>query len=337
MADAYALSGLIMPGQRLQAGEYDEMLLPTYGGLVEGTIVKNSIMQDFLHWRPVTGTNVLTNYRHGKTAIQVLTPGSNPQPTPMDFDNISLKIDTVILARANEFILHDIQNIYDAKVAVATEQGKEIGKFIDSVGIIKGIKAARKVAGDGSNGTVRLPDGWSGGTVVNLTASNQENDPNLLQYAIEAVVQGIQEKDIDPVSEGFVIFVRPAQYWALARADKLINSDYSTGNGDTANGMVLKAAGLPIRMTNRLPTAAIPNHPLSNASNGYAYNLTADEARAVALIMSPRAILAGTSVPLSHDIFWDKFTKSHFIDSFLSLGATENRSEFAGVVNKYAP
>ena len=334
MADAYALSGLIQPGQRLQEGEYDELLLPTFGGLVEGTIVKQSIMQDFLAWRSVTGTNTLTNYRHGKTAIQVLTPGSNPQPTPMDFDNISLKIDTVILARANEFILHDVQNIYEAKAAVATEQGKEIGKFIDSVGIIKGIKSARQVAGDGSGGTVKLPDGWTGGTQINLTTAGDENDPNLLQYAIEGAVAAIQEKDIDPASEGFVIFVRPAQYWALARADKLINSDYSTGNGDTAQGMVLKAAGLPIRMTNRLPKAAIPNHPLSNAANNYAYNLSAAEARAVVLIMSPRAVLAGTSIPLSHDIFWDRQTKSHFIDSWLALGATENRGEFAAVVNR---
>lgn len=334
MADIFTLSGLAQPGQRLQEGQADALLIAEYGGLVEGTIAKKSIMESFVNWRHVEGTNTLTNYRNGDTTLQKLGPGSNPQPTPMDFDNVSVKIDTVMLARNAVFTLDDIQNKFDAKAAMADEQGKVIAKFIDSVGMIKGIKAARIVKGDGTLGTTKLPSGWTGGTQSNLAAAGDETDPNKLQYKIEEAHATIQEKDIDPADEGMVIYVRPSQYLALLRNDKLVNSQYSMGNGQYAEGLVLKSVGLPVRSTNRLPSAAVTGHALSNAANGNAYDLSAAEAKAVALIMAPRALLAGSSIPLQSDIYWDKQTKSWFIDSWLALGAAENNPAYAAVVNK---
>lgn len=334
MADIFTLSGLARPGQEFQQGEVDALFIEQFGGIVEGTIVKKSIMESFLNWRTVRGTNQITNYRNGDTTLQKLGAGANPQPTPVDFDNISVKVDTVMLARNAVFTLDDIQNNYDAKKQLAEEQGKVLGKFIDNVGLIKGIKAARQIAGDGTGGTTKLPSGWFGGTQANLAAANDELDPLKLQYKIEEAVFGIQEKDIDPTDEGMVIYVRPQQYWALYRNDKLVSTDYSTGNGNYAQGMVLKSVGLPIVTTNRLPKAAITDHPLSNSANANAYNLSADEAKAVALIMSPRAVLAGASIPLQSDMYWDKQTKSWFIDSWIALGATENNPAFAAVVNK---
>lgn len=335
MADVFALSGLARAGQQLQTGEVDKLFIAEFGGLVEGTIVKSSIMESFLDWRPITGGNVLTNYRNGDTQLQKLGAGSNPQPTPVDFDNVSVKVDTVMLARNAVFTLDDIQNKYDAKAALAKEQGKVIGKFMDSVGLIKGIKAARIVSGDGTGGTTKLPSGWFGGTQFTMAAATDETDPNKLQYQIENAIAGLEEKDLEPSEEGFVIYVRPAQYLALSRNDKLINSQYSMGNGNYAEGTVLKSVGLPIRSTNRLPKSAVANHPLSNAANANAYNLSAAEAKCVALIMSPHAVLSGASIPLQSDVYWDKQTKSWFIDSWLALGAAENNPAFSAVVNAY--
>lgn len=335
MADIFTLSGLARPGQKLQSGAVDALFLAEYGGLVEGTIAKKSIMESFLQWRPVEGSNVLTNYRNGDTQLQKLGAGSNPQPTPVDFDNVSVKIDTVMLARNAVFTLDDIQNKYDAKAAMAQEQGKVIGKFIDSVGMIKGIKAARTIKGDGTAGTTKLPSGWFGGGQYGLAATGDENDPNKLQYQIENAVSGFEEKDLDPADEGMVIYVRPAQYLALLRNDKLVDSQYSTGNGNYAQGLCLKSVGLPIRSTNRLPNAAIAGHSLSNAANGNAYDLSASEAKAVALIMSPHAVLSGSSIPLQSNIWWDDGTKSYMIDSWLAIGAAENNPAYAAVVNKF--
>lgn len=335
MADMITLSGLALPGQKLQAGAVDALFIAEYGGLVEGTIVKQSIMQSFLNWRPVEGTNVLTNYRNGDTTLQKLTPGSSPTPAPVDFDNVSVKVDTVMLARNAVFTLDDIQSKFDARVALASEQGKVIGKFMDAVGMIKGIKAARQIKGDGTGGTTKMPSGWFSGTQANLAATGDETDPNKLQYKIEEAIFGMQEKDIDPADEGTVIYVRPQQYLALLRNDKLINSQYSTGNGEYAEGKVLKSVGLPVVSTNRLPNAAIASHPLSNAANSNGYDLSAAEAKAVALIMSPRAVLSGASIPLQSNVWWSDEAKSWFVDSWLAIGAAENNPAYAAVVNKF--
>jgi hypothetical protein len=115
----------------------------------------------------------------------------------------------------------------------------------------------------------------------------------------------------------------------------LINSQYSAGNGTYAEGTVLKSVGLPIRSTNRLPKAAVTGHPLSNAANNNAYDLSASEAKAVALIMSPHAVLSGASIPLQSNVWWDDATKSYFIDSWLALGAAENNPAFAAVINAF--
>lgn len=332
--DIYTLSGLAQPGQKLQAGEYDELFIEEFGGLVEGTIGKRSIFESFINWRPIRGTNQVTNYRNGDTVLQTLSPGSNPQPTPVDFDNVSVKVDTVMLARNAVFTLDDLQNSYDAKVALAAEQGKVISRFIDSVGFIKGIHAAHVVAGDGSGGTTRLPSGWSGGSVVDLASALDEDDPQLLEEAIEELVTQIEEKDIDPVEEGFVIYVRPRQRLALFRNDRLLSTEFSLGNGNVARGEILQSMGLRIVSTNRLPNQAVANHPLSNASNNGAYNLSADHAKTVALVMAPQSLLAGSTIPLTSDIFWNKETKSHFIDSWLAVGAAVNNPAFAGVIKK---
>lgn len=334
MSDIYSLSGLAQPGQRLQQGEYDELFIEEFGGLVEGTIGKTSIFESFIPWRPIRGTNTLKNYRNGDTVLQTLTPGSNPQPTPVDFDDVSVTVDTVMLARNSVFTLDDLQNSYDAKVQLAQEQGKVISRFIDSVGFIKGIHAAHIVAGDGTGGTTRLPSGWEGGSVIDLDNPLDEEDPELLEAAIAEAVTQIEEKDIDPSEEGFQIYLRPRQRLALINSNKLINTDYSSGNGNFARREILKSNGLPIISTNRLPKAAVPNHPLSNARNNGAYNLTEAQARTVVLITSPRAYLAGSTIPLTSDIFWNKETKSHFIDSWLALGAAANNPAFSAVVRK---
>lgn len=331
--DIFTLSGLSRPGQELGAGAVDALLLAEYAGMVEGTIAKSSKFQEWLDWRPVRGTNTLTNYRVGEATLQALTPGANPQPAANQFDDVRVKVDTVMLSRNAVFTLEDLQSKFNARAELANEQGKKIGKFIDEVGLIKLIKTARIVSvADG--GSTDLPDGWFSGEKYDLAGAGDETDSNKLQYGIEQVVSGIQEKDLDPVEEGMHIFVAPAQYLTLLRNDKLVDTQYSMGNGNYAQGMVLRSCGLPIVSTNRIPKAAVVGHPLSNAANSNGYDVSAAEAKAVAIIGAPRAILAGSTIPLTVEIWWDKQTKSWFIDSYLALGAAENNPAYAGVVNK---
>ena len=316
----------------VDTGTVNPLHVEEYGGEVESQIVKTSVMKQFVSMKPVRGTDTVTNDRIGSTSLQAVTPGVRPEPGVAEFDNVSVKVDTIILARNNVHLLDDFQAHYNVRAELGVDHGKIIGRFFDEAMLIQGVKAARIVKGDGTAGTTRLPEGWKGGVQIDLASASDELDPDKLQRAIEDMCQGVEENDVE--IEGAVLFVNPAQYYTLLRNDKLINDQFSTGNGNYAMGTIMKSCGLPIFKTNRLPQEAVVGHYLSNAGNNSAYDVSAEEAKVVALLMMPKALLAGETIPLTSKVYYSDVELQWFIDSYLAFGATPNRAEHAGVVNK---
>ena len=315
---------LTRPGQNLGTGAVDALHIEQYGGEVEGTLAMMSLMQTFVNIKNVTGTDTVTNDRVGSASLQAVTPGVRPEATTTQFGNVSVKVDTIILARNNVSLLDDFQAHFSVRTELGQEHGKEIAKFFDEAFLIQAIKCA--LTDDSA-----LPEGWDGGTKVELAAALDETDPDKLQRAIEDVCQAMEEQDQD--LDGAAIFVRPAQYYVLKRNDKLTNADYSTGNGDYAKGTVLESNGLPIFKTNRLPIAAITNHKLSNSGNGNAYDLTDGEETDVrVIVMKPKALLAGETIPLTSKVYYMDSELQWFIDSYLAFAVTPNRPDQCGVV-----
>ena len=143
----------------------------------------------------------------------------------------------------------------------------------------------------------------------------------------------MEEEDVD-VSE-LVCLVRPTTYRVLQKNDKLVSVDYSAGNGDYAKGKVEEIGGCRIIKTARIPTAAIVGHKLSNAGNSNAYDLTAEQSDSIVVILHPKSLLAGETIPLTSDIWFNKEEKQWFIDSFLAFGVAVNRPDVCGAVRKY--
>jgi hypothetical protein len=52
----------------------------------------------------------------------------------------------------------------------------------------------------------------------------------------------------------------------------------------------------------------------------------------VAVALSARALLAGSTIPLTSDVFYDKIYKSWFVDSHLAYAVGPNRAEYAGSI-----
>jgi len=322
---------LSRPGHRLglDTGEVNPLHVEEYGGEVESRFVKASFMRQYVKIKPVRGTDTVTNDRIGSTSLQAVVPGTRPSSSQPEFDNISVKVDTIVLARSNTALLDDFQSHYDVRAELGQDHGKEIGKFFDEAFIIQAVKAALIVIGTGA-GETPAPEGFQSGTTVTLAAANDELDPDKLQRALEDVAQGMEEKEVD--LDGGVCLMRPAQYYALLRNDKLVSAEYSLGNGNYAMGKVLRSNDLPIVKTMRLPSAAITNHKLSNAGNGNAYNYSAAEAKCVAVIMLPKALLAGETIPLTSKVYYHDVELQWFIDSYLAFAVTPNRAEHAGAV-----
>lgn len=303
------------------------LLLDEYGGEVETQFAKASMMREFVRVRPVKGTDTIVNNRVGRTQLQALTPGVRPAATPTGFGKVALTVDTVILARDNRSMLNELQTHFDARMELAADHGKELGKFFDESFIIQAIKGSRQAAPSGLNSAI------GAGKAVELASAGDEDDPDKLAAAISDIIVQMEEEDI-PVDE-LVVLVRPTQYEVLYNNDKLMSRDFAAGNGDYAKGIIYEIKGARIIKTARIPTAAITGHKLSNANNSNAYDLTAEEADAVAVIMHPKSLLAGETIPLTSDIWFNREEKQWFIDSFLAYGVTVNRPDVCGTVNKY--
>lgn len=307
-----------------------DLLLEQYGGEVESQFKKTSIMRQYARIRPVKGTDTITNNRVGRTTLQALTPGVRPEGTNTPFGKVSLTVDTVVLARDNRSMLNELQTHFDARMELAQDHGKEIGFFFDEAFIIMGIKGAGMSAPDLGGTSAQNPIG--AGKSVTLTSSGDESDPDKLYRAIADIIVAMEEDEI-PVEE-LVVFVRPTEFDVLMDNDKLIRSEFSADNGDYAKGIIWSIKGARIVKTARIPKVAISGHKLSNARNGNAYDVSATEAKCAAVILHPKSLLAGETIPLTSDIWFNREEKQWFIDSFLAFGVTVNRPDVCGRVLK---
>ena len=308
-----------------------DLLIEQYGGEVESQFKKSSIMRQYAKVRPVRGTDTITNNRVGRTTLKALVAGVRPKAEPTPFGKVSLTVDTVVLARDNRSMLNEFQTHFDARMELAQDHGKEIGFFFDQAFIIQGIKGSKMAApvlGDGSPNKQSIGPGKN----KTLAAAGDELDPDKLAAAIVSIITDMEENEIP--TEELVCFIRPTLYQVLLNNDKLIRRSFSDANGDYAKGIIYEINGVRIVKTARIPQAAIAGHYLSNAQNGNAYDVSAAEAKVAAVLLHPKSLLAGETIPLTSDVWFNREEKQWFIDSFIAFGVTVNRPDVCGAVYK---
>jgi hypothetical protein len=324
--DAY---NIVRPGQSNQAGGVNALALEEFTGIVESTLERQSVLKGWIPVRTVKGTNTITNFAVGESTLQKATAGQPIDGTGTDFAKRTLSIDTVILARAVLPLLESFQTSYDARKEIGMEHGKKIAKFTDQSFFIQAIKAAlfteSTYKGSGASGK---PQGHFGGSQQILGAAGDALDPAKLFASIASLFTKMEEKDVDPSADDVMIAVRPAEFYTLLQNEQLIDATYKTAEGNSVQGMVLKTYGVPVVRSVNFPGGqTIAGHLLGTAYDG-------DYSKVVAAAFSPRALLAGETIPLATDVFYDKITKNWFVDAHLSYNVTPNRAEFAGVIMK---
>lgn len=310
------------PNQKLGAGDTMELIIEEFTGMVEGTIQRRSVMSSYITPRTVRGTSTLTNYAVGESTLDKIDPTKTPDATGANqFSNNHVVIDTTIYARNVLPILDVFQTQYDARQEIATEHGKKIAKFYDNAYFTMAAKAA--AAATNSFGAV---PGFAGGTTV--TVANR-TDAQVLYKGIADMFAGMEGKDVIPNEDDVVIALRPDAFYNLLQAEQIVNGTYVTAQGTKIEGgFIFKAFGCPVVRSNNIPNTDVTGHLLSNARNGNAYD--GDFTKLVAVAFSPRALLAGETISLQKDIFFDKVSKSWYVDSWFAFGVAPNRNEYAG-------
>lgn len=324
--DAYAI---VRPGQSNQSGSVSALHLEEFTGVVESTIARKAALKGWIPVRPVKGTSTITNFAVGESTLQKATPGQPIDGTGTDFAKRILTVDTVILARAVLPLLETFQTSYDSRKEIGLEHGKKIAKFYDQSFFIQAIKAAlfteSTYKGSGASGK---PQGHFGGSQQTLAAAGDSLDPAKLYAAVADLFVKMEEKDVDPRTDDVMIALRPAEFYSLLQNEQLIDGTYKTSEGTSIQGHMLKAYGVPVISSTNFPGGStISGHLLGTAYDG-------DYTKVVATAFSPRALLAGETIPLTTDVFWDKLSKNWFVDAHMAYGVTPNRAEFSGVILK---
>lgn len=320
---------IVRPGQQNQAGSISANHLEEFTGVVESTIERKAALKGWIPMRAVKGTSTITNFAVGESTLQKATPGMPIDGTGTDFAKRTLTVDTVILARAVLPLLETFQTSYDARKEIGMEHGKKIAKFYDQSFFIQAIKAAMFTESTykGSGGAGK-PAGHFGGSQQVLSAAGDSLDPAKLYAAVANLFVKMEEKDVDPRTDDVMITLKPAEFYTLLQNEQLIDGTYKTSEGVSIQAHLLKAYGVPVISSNNFPGGStIAGHLLGSAYDG-------DFTKVVAAAFSPRALLAGETIPLTTDVFWDKITKQWFVDAHLSYAVTPNRAEFSGVILK---
>lgn len=317
---------LIRPGQLNGTGDVNAAALEEFAGLVQGTLPRMSVFAPRIKVRPVKGTNILTNFAVGKSTIGKITvDGIAPQATSSNkFGKSTLEIDTTILARAVLPLLEVFQTSYDSRAEIAKEHAKELAKQFDQSFAIQATRAGLRTA----NEFGLTSAGHDGGSQVTFSGASDYLDPALLYQAIVDLITAMRLKDVDPVADGVILTLGPTELATLQMAELIINSEYVTVDGLRATGMALKAHGLQVVGSNNF----IGGQNISGNLMGTNYD--GDFSKVVATAFAPAALLAGETIPLTSDLFFDKVSKQWFVDSWRAYAVGPSVNAFAGCILK---
>lgn len=315
------------PNSKLGGTDPFELVLEEFAGIVEESMQTRSVTEGWLTVRTVTGTATVTKDAIGESTLQVLEPGVTPDGTNNQFSDNSVTVKTVVLCRSALPLLDVFQTKYDVRKKIGNEHGKKMAKFRDAAFLVQMAKAG--MATGSKYGA--LP-GHHGGTQETLAAAGDQNDPSKLYKAINRLFAQMEEKDVVPQEDGHALFVPPKVFYALMDAEQIINGDYLTSDGNKVQGVpILKALGVPIIKTNNMPqtnTITTPDDVAEFMGGDYA----GDFSKVLMMLASPAAILAGETIKLTSDVFYDNLSKSHYVDAHMAFAATTDRHEHAGVI-----
>lgn len=326
--------------------EVDTLLIEKFNGVVHQQYLEGENLLSGFDVQEVVGTNMVSNKYIGDTTLQTLTPGQDPDSTPTEFNKNALVVDTIVLGRNTVHSLHDLQNDFSLMEKLAKNQMGKLKTLEDQM-VLQQLLAGGSTGGvfdpyaNTIVGGIKRVSGHGVAVNVELHSDlSQSKDPYQLVAAIEIALMGlvIQRtnlaglKCIVPINE-FSLLV---DYGFIAQSQGGANE--TSGTNFSGLKGTLKGYNIPVMGSTEFtqmklnPHDGADHHLLSNANNSNRYDVTNDMKVAHAIVYGPEALLAGRTINLQGDIFFDKKTKSNFIDSWFAEGAIPDRYDNIAIV-----
>jgi len=331
---AQDLSGnIVFPMSQNFSADKFALTIEKFDARVHETMQAMSVLDGVFEFRPLVGTDTMSNNVMGNPTLQKVEAGVEPLGKTIEIGKQIVQVKTPIIARVVEAMLPAIQSHLDLKSRTPANFGKRIAKAIDEVLFVQIVKSALYDSGAALGTGGILPKGQ----IVTLANANDETDPDDLTAALYELAQKFAEGEIE-MFDGR-LYMAPAQYFTLLKNEDLLDRDINKENGSFAHAAIHTVSGMEIVMTNRISqaadTVASPVKTDSVAAlYGAAYETSAAEAKAVALFATPESIMVAQSIPLTSDVYWDKRLLTWFIDSYLAIGAAPDRTDVNGAIFK---
>ena len=228
-------------GQTNGAGAVDNLFLKVFAGEVLTSFEKTNVMMDKHQVRTISNGKSATFPVMGRGSAYYHTPGNFIAGGTIKHAERVITIDDLLIAPAFISNLDEAKNHYDVRSVYSKELGAKLANTMDKHILQMGVLAARATK------TIDDAD-QHGGTQIDVgsMATYSENG-DALADAMFAAAKVMDEKDI-PADQRYM-FVRPAQFYALAKSTKVLNRDWG-GQGSYAEGSVIRVAGITIVKTN---------------------------------------------------------------------------------------
>lgn len=264
-------------GQINGAGAVDALFLKVFAGEVLTSFEQTNVMMDKHQVRTITNGKSASFPVMGRGSAYYHAPGEFIGGGSIKHAERIITIDDLLIAPAFLSNIEEAKNHYDVRSVYSKELGAKLANTMDKHILQMGVLASRATK------TIDDADQY-GGTKITLPTAGDENNGDKLAEAMFTAAKVLDEKDV-PADQRYM-YVRPAQFYALAASTKVLNRDWG-GQGSYSEGSVIRVAGVTIIKTNNLPSTNVTTGTLA-AGTGDKY--LGNYSKTVGLIMHPSAV-----------------------------------------------
>lgn len=253
-------------GQDLAAGDANVNFLKVWAGEILATFQEANKFMPLTMSRTISTGKSATFPVIGTAAAHWHTPGESVI-TDQDADGPANYLSKIKVTEREIFIddclvssvlvddLDAMKSHWDYRSEYSSAVGRALAKEADEhilATIYAGATASANISGVTAAGK-------------QITDADADTNVDSLIDSAFTIAQTFDENDV-PSDERYFA-VKPEQYYLLADKTDLVNRDFTSGNGDFADGSVMKVAGMQIVKTNNFGTG-----DLSAAADGGAKN-----------------------------------------------------------------
>ena len=262
-------------GQINGAGATDELFLKVFAGEVLTSFEQTTVMMDEHQVRTITNGKSASFPVMGRAAAFYHQAGEEILGGTVKHAEKIITIDDLLISPTFIANIDEAKNHYDVRSNYTKEMGAKLANTMDRHVLQTAILAAR------SSATITGEADQFGGTRIGSVSAT---DGDAIADAMFEAARVLDEKDVP--EDARYLFVKPAQFYALAKSTKVLNRDWG-GEGSYAGGNVIRVAGLTIVKTNNLPSTNVTTGTLA-AGTGDKY--LGNFSTTVGVVMHPSAV-----------------------------------------------